>query len=885
MLELRDYQKRSLEALEAYLGRAVQYGPKQAFLAQTDRPYVPVAQLPELPYVCLRVPTGGGKTLMACHALGITARAYLQRDRAVCLWLVPSNAIREQTLSALKDRQHPYRQALDASFSGQVRAVDLTEALYIQRGVLEGETVVIVSTLQALRVEDTEGRKVYESAGALQHHFTALASGLEATLEKREGGSPIYSLANVLRLWRPLVIMDEAHNARTQLSFETLARFSPSAIIEFTATPQSENKPERALFASNVLCHVSAAELKAEDMVKLPIQLRTRGDWREVIADTVETQRRLERAAQTEEKETGEYIRPLVLLQAQPKSQERQTLTVETVRQSLIDDFKIPAEQIAIATGQKWELDEVNLFERECAKRFIITVQALREGWDCSFAYILCSVAEIGSSRAVEQILGRILRLPNARRKRHPDLNCAYAFTASARFIDAATALKDGLVENGFERLEASDLVNPASQTDLPLQEGTLFAKTSVRISAPPDLASLDEELRRNLSYDQASHTLTLNGEISAVDLAAIQGSLAKPEDRAAVVNVLRERQGAGAGPFALTEQQRPPFKVPWLATRDGDQLEIFDDSYVQDIEWNLAECDPTLSEQEFPTVATPGEAGVIDVSETGKITLSFVDQLHEQFALLIPELGWTRESLVGWIDCQVRHVDITRAQSAPFIDYVVRDLMEKRGLTVEQLARQKYRLRNAIAVKIDQYRQAEHRKSYERLLFGPDSGKIDVSRKFCFEFEGGRYAPNWYYQGAYCFGKHYFSKLGELKPEGEEFECATFLDRNPRVRYWVRNIERSLYSFWLQTSTDKFYPDFVALLHDGRILVVESKGEPYWSNDDSKEKRLLGKLWADHSDGWSLFVMPKGTNWSEIESAMNAPSPLAIKDPGGLFQ
>ena len=415
MLQLRNYQERSLDALEAYLGLVTQHGASNAFYMQTNRPYVAIKQLPGLPYVCLRVPTGGGKTFMACHAVGIAAKSYLQLDRATCLWLVPSNTIREQTLAALRDREHPYRQALDARFSGQVRVMDLKEALYIQRNTLQGETVIIVSTLAAFRVNDTEGRKVYEPCGALSHH-SGLSAALEAVLEKREDGTIAHSLANVLRMWRPLIIMDEAHNARTPLSFDTLERFSPSCIVEFTATPETIQKPEEELFASNVLHHVSAAELKAEDMVKLPIKLWTHSESREVIAQACAMQRTLELAAQQEERETGEYIRPIVLLQAQPKSKERQTLTVDVLKKLLVDDFKIPEEQIAIATGETRGIEDINLFDRGCPLRFIITVQALKEGWDCSFAYVLCSVAEMSSSRAVEQILGRVLRLPTRRR-------------------------------------------------------------------------------------------------------------------------------------------------------------------------------------------------------------------------------------------------------------------------------------------------------------------------------------------------------------------------------------------------------------------------------------------------------------------------------------
>src|SRR5438876_10613345 len=124
MLQLRDYQQRSLDALEAYLGLVTQHGAKTAFVIQTERPYRSVQQLPALPYVCLRIPTGGGKTLMACHAVGIASREVLRQERCLVLWLVPTNTIKEQTLTALRDLQHPYRQALDATLDRHVRVLD-----------------------------------------------------------------------------------------------------------------------------------------------------------------------------------------------------------------------------------------------------------------------------------------------------------------------------------------------------------------------------------------------------------------------------------------------------------------------------------------------------------------------------------------------------------------------------------------------------------------------------------------------------------------------------------------------------------------------------------------------------------------------------------------
>ena len=172
-----------------------------------------------------------------------------------------------------------------------VSVLSIQEALYVTRPTLATGTTVIVSTMQAFRVDETEGRKVYEQSGALMDHFSGVDSALLDSLEKYEDGKPVQSLANLLRLHRPIVIVDEAHNARTTLSFETLARFNPSCIIEFTATPDTEDNP------SNVLHSVSAAELKADSMIKLPIRLETRPNWKELLGDAIILRKHLEEVA------------------------------------------------------------------------------------------------------------------------------------------------------------------------------------------------------------------------------------------------------------------------------------------------------------------------------------------------------------------------------------------------------------------------------------------------------------------------------------------------------------------------------------------------------------------------------------------------------------
>jgi type III restriction enzyme len=816
----------------------------------------------------LRVPTGGGKTLMACHALGIAAKEYAHVDQALCLWLVPSNTIKDQTLAALRNREHPYRQAVESRFSGPVTVVDLTEALYVQRGTLAGETVIIVSTLQALRVEDTEGRKVYESAGALQHHFNGLSERLLDSLERREDGSIAYSLANVLRLNRPIVIMDEAHNARTPLSFDTLARLSPSCIIEFTATPEIEHSPDREIFASNILHHVSAAELKAEEMVKLPIKLRTHGEWKEVLGEAVRAREHLEKIACREEKLAGEYIRPIVLYQAQARSQTKETLTVDVVKKSLMEDFKIPEQHIAIATGDIREIDEVDLFSRECPIRHIITVAALKEGWDCSFAYVLCSVSNTATPRAVEQVLGRILRLPHARRKGNEELNCAYAFTASPRFLEAANSLKDALLECGFQRMESDQLVTYGGEEQGSLfDRGSLFGEVEEKTPERPDLSRLPEEVRERVKYNEGAGAIVFTGVMGEKDKKALEKCFNTQEGKE-VVGVLYNRSHRRIFGDDAPCRQGKIFQVPVLAIRVDGQPELFEENHFMDFEWKLSDCDTALSDAEFSWQQEEGSAGEIDITKEGKIEVEFIERLHEQLHLLSEEKGWDVASLVNWLDRQIPHLDITRIESKIFIHRVITTLMEERKFHLEKLAARKFRLKNAIQGKIKSYRDAKSKESYNRLLFGPEADKaIEASPEFCFNFEEARYAPNWYYEGGYKLPKHFFPEIGELKSEGEEFECAVYLSQSKEVEYWVRNLERRAdNSFWLQTSTDKFYPDFIAKLVDGRILVVEYKGEDRWSNDDSKEKRAVGELWADWNKGRCLFVMPKGKDWKAID-------------------
>ena len=165
--------------------------------------YRPLTGLSDVPYVCLRLPTGGGKTLLAAHAVAVVRDAWIEKDWPMVLWLVPTNTIRRQTTEALKNRHHPYRRVLDDVFDGRVRVFDIADFTHIRPHDIRDQCCIVVGTIQTLRVTNTEGRKVYAHNEDMEPHFTRLATTLQG-LETLESGSPKFSFANLMHLHRPL---------------------------------------------------------------------------------------------------------------------------------------------------------------------------------------------------------------------------------------------------------------------------------------------------------------------------------------------------------------------------------------------------------------------------------------------------------------------------------------------------------------------------------------------------------------------------------------------------------------------------------------------------------------------------------------------------------
>ena len=393
-------------------------------------------------------------------------------------------------IDALKNRDHPYREALDRKFSNNIIVMDVKQALSIKKSDVEENLCIIVSTVSAFRIKDKEGRKVYGENGSLLEHFEELPDDLVKLLEKDEDEQTKVSLMNVIRMSNPIIVADEGHHVKTALSVDMFKNMNPAFVLEYTATPLPE---------SNVLVNVTAAELKEENMIKMPVNLTNIAQWRQTIRDGVASRKELEKIAK---KEKGEYIRPIALIQAELEKVDPKRVHVQKIVEFLKEDLKIPDEEIAIRTGKQDDLTALGdeIFEKKCNIRYIITHSALKEGWDNAFAYVLITVANIGARVAVEQVIGRILRLPHAKEKKNIELNCSYVYTSSRNFNDAAKNLENGLLANGYTKKDFMELTGEIIET---VKKVNVYKKTkSDKDIKIPFFAVKDNDYRKLEFYE-----------------------------------------------------------------------------------------------------------------------------------------------------------------------------------------------------------------------------------------------------------------------------------------------------------------------------------------------------------------------------------------------
>lgn len=860
-MELKDYQKATLSTLNTFFETARIFGPKQAYENLTQEPeqfkrlrgyageYRPLNGLEALPYVCLRLPTGGGKTILGAYAVEVAANSWMEKDYPMVLWLVPTKTIQSQTVEALKDTQHPYRKVLDDRFGGRVRVFDIGDFKTILPHDLRSNCCVIVGTIQSLRVKNTEGRKVYAHQEMLEPHFTHVPERKPGLETISDGGTIKFSFANLMHLHRPLMIVDEAHKAVTGLSEEMQQRVNPSAIIEFTATPRKK---------SNILHSVTAQELKDEEMIKLPVMLTEHPTWQQAVTTAISKRAELEEIADKDK----DYIRPIVLFQAQNKDQE---VNVSTLRKHLIDKEGINAEKIAVATGDQRELDGINLFDPKCEIEYVITVEALKEGWDCSFAYVFCSVANIHSATDAEQLLGRVLRMPFATKRKSPALNKSYAALVSKSFSETAKALRDKLVAMGFEEEEAKDNIE-AVQSPL---SGSLFGRRSrpkpkkkLPVKATPEraktLSSVAPGKIKAVTGDDGSTSIEVTGFLTRKEKEQVKDALANKDEVRDFEQAMCEHEEEH-GHLAAPAEKGLEFTVPRLMANIQGELDWADTDILMEYhDWSLTDHSPKFSEKEFG-LKSQAHGFEIDLGYNQKINWTYRDQT-EQMMLDIDVDDWSNQTLVLWLDRKVRDKFISQPELISWLSDGVRHLTETRGLPLSSLMQCKYILAKVFRDRIADVRRKVRESVYQQSLFGPEAAP-EISFETGFIFREGVFENCQKYRGSGAkFTKHFTGNDNipafDGKADGEEFQCAVMLDSLPNVKHWVRNVAKHRDAFYLPLASGKFYPDYIAELKDGRIFVVEYKGDLTADTGDTERKRSVGAKWEEVSDGKGVFLI-----------------------------
>lgn len=888
--EPKVYQQQVLESCEAYFRACHELpSPSVAFNAVTEQlwgkglSYNTLSGFPaDMPYFCLRVPTGGGKTWLAAKAAALINTHLLRTEHSVILWLVPSNQIREQTLRGLKDLYHPLHAALKDA--GNITVLNLDDAKSVTRATLDTSTTVIVATRQAFQVEDSDGRKVYDSNGALMHHFEHLNSEQRAELLS-DGETIPYSLANVLRLRRPFVIVDEAHNSRTELGFETLARFRPSGIMELTATPDLEKTP------SNVLHSVSAAELKAEEMIKLPIRLETEPKWHQCLADAIARRDELQQLANDEQRKGAAYLRPIVLIQAEPKRQGVETLDVDIVRKELIDNHRVPADEIVVATGEEKGLEKIDkdyakgISDPDCPIKYVITQKALAEGWDCPSAYILVSMAALHSSTAVEQLLGRVLRQPDASHREAAALNQSYAFVVSRSFSETASTLRDRLIQGaGFERKEATQFVTAEKPEQGRIDLEGLGDRVEVRpiqINLPtkPDFKGVPKPVKDKVEWDSKSKTLTISKPLTEDEAEVLKTTVKEVEAQAAIVQAAEVSRTTAIEYFQTPAELGESFSVPQLVLNIQGELQLFDDPELLDYPWDLSLYDAAPTQDDLAVLDAGlkvAEGGEIDVTGEGKVVTHFIADLQRDLGLVYKPEHWDDVKLSAWWCRNLPDPTVTHESKRAFVTGWLNKLLETNTFDLARANQQKFVIRNLLEQRINELRKESVNRAYQETLFADSNDmKVEVNNSYVFEFHPHVYAPSQFYDSSkwgYVFKKHYYGEMGDFDTK-EEFECACWLDQQAEkglIKFWVRNLVRKEgCSFFLQKADGRFYPDFICKLPNDEILVVEYKGADRWDTPKVKADRQIGDLWAELSNGKCHFVMVKDKNWSPIEEIL----------------
>lgn len=412
-----------------------------------------------IPNVCFKVPTGGGKTLLATAAILRINQDYFKRNTGFVLWIVPSDTIYAQTSKQLRNKEHPYRQVLDRASGGRTLILEKNDQFTAHD--VQDNLCIMLLMLQASNRNNKDTLKMFKDSGRFESFFPPLddytankallsdvpnldtADLMDDEPNVISGISIKHSLGNVMRLLRPITLFDEGHRGATKLAQDTVNSFNTSFIVELSATPKDH---------SNVLVNVGGQELKKEQMIKLPINVTSYGEanWQHTLNQAHAKIIELNKSAASYQADQGRYIRPIMVIKAEPKKKGEAYDHVEDIKAYLIKNLNVLESEIRIKLSEKDELRNDDLFDKLCPVRYIITKDALKEGWDCSFAYVLAILSNSKSETALTQFIGRVLRQPHALETSIPALNQCYVYCDNADVNSAAEGIKKGLEEEGM---------------------------------------------------------------------------------------------------------------------------------------------------------------------------------------------------------------------------------------------------------------------------------------------------------------------------------------------------------------------------------------------------------------------------------------------------
>jgi type III restriction enzyme len=800
--------------------------PLKLFIGTAIEPYK--NNVPRVPNVCVKVPTAGGKTFIACNALKTIFDAFDYDKPKAVMWLVPSITILEQTLKNLKDPSHPYRQKINAHFGNKVEVFD--KATLLQGSGFNATSVkeqlnIMVFSFDSLRAKNKEDRKVFQENGNLQ------------SFEHLLGNENDLTLGEVIKYLNPVVVVDESHNAESELSIEMLKEINPCFILDLTATPRNN---------SNIISFIDALELKKENMVKLPVIVYNHQDKTEVINSALQLQKRLELQAKDEEKNGGRYIRPIVLFQAQPRSADDNT-TFEKLKEKLVE-LKIPEEQIKIKTADINEIKNVDLMSRDCPVRYIITVNALKEGWDCPFAYILASLADKSSAVDVEQILGRVLRQPYVAKHDFQLLNLSYVLTASSKFLETLDNIVKGLNKAGFsdkdykladnKATEKPKSVDPLEQLNLIMPPYETHVDTmddidTSRIVVPtePDSPSDSVTEIEITALEQNKEFEKTVSEMETNNTTPIPNEIQKLVKTYGIKEVFKEQATAISIPqFYLKISANDLFNI-------GEQdIELEKENLLEG--FALSKSDTNIA---FDSIT----------SELYKVDLDVTKKEHTPTFVRLD--GAVKESILTYLLDPARKGSRVKnftkrvmsiiGNMYPIPDkeierYITRILEDFTDEQFNDFANNEYTYTDKIKRKIQSVSEGYAEQKFKDYL---DTDKVFIKPSYKLPES---ISPN---NMAKDMPKSLYEKEGQIN-SFEERVINEIANMN-NVAFWTRNIEKRGFRI---NGFINHYPDFIIQTKSGKTVILETKGDHL----DAEQKIRLGDLWKSKAGNDYRYFM-----------------------------